>query len=100
MRAAIVFALMFSISASAECKKNELNRYVAAALRLYEALEYERALDQVIKAKDASCGVDDDALLGMYEGAIRSDLGEADKAKAAFKEALLLKSDIELPLKV
>lgn len=100
MRAATCVALLISFSASAECKKDELNRYLAAAVRLYEALEYERALDQFAKAKDLSCGVDDDAMLGLYEGIVRSDLGEAEKAKSAFKEALLLKPDAELPLKV
>src|SRR5450432_4174863 len=36
----------------------------------------------------------------MYEGTIRSDLGQAEQAKAAFKEALLLKPDAEVPTKV
>src|SRR3954470_15370420 len=99
-RFSVVIALLSSAPSFAECKKDEFNRYLAAAVRLYEALEYERALDQLAKAKESSCGTDDDALLGMYEGTIRSDLGQGDQAKVAFKEALLLKPDADVPLKV
>jgi tetratricopeptide (TPR) repeat protein len=99
-RLAVAVALCVSLPAVAECKKEEFNRYLAAAVRLYEGLEYERALDQLGKAKESSCGTNDDALLGMYEGVIRSDLGQSDQAKAAFKEALLLKPDAEVPTKV
>jgi tetratricopeptide (TPR) repeat protein len=99
-RLCVVIALCLGAPSFAECKKDEFNRYLAAAVRLYEALEYERALDQLAKAKESSCGTDDDALLGMYEGTIRSDLGQTDQAKVAFKEALLLKPDAEVPLKV
>jgi tetratricopeptide (TPR) repeat protein len=99
-RITVCIALIASTASFAECKKDEFNRYVAAAVRLYEALEYERALEQLGKAKESSCGTDDDAMLGMYEGTIRSDLGQADQAKVAFKEALLLKPDAEVPLKV
>ena len=100
MRAAFALALVTSIAASAECKRDDFNRYIAAAVRLYEGLEYERALDQLTRAKDVSCGVDDDATLRMYEGIVRSDLGEGEKARAAFKEALLLQPDAPIPLKV
>jgi tetratricopeptide (TPR) repeat protein len=99
-RLSVVIALLTGAPSFAECKKDEFNRYLAAAVRLYEALEYERALDQLAKAKESSCGTDDDALLGMYEGTIRSDLGQSEQAKVAFKEALLLRPDAEVPLKV
>lgn len=100
MRAAIALALLASSAVSAECKKDDFNRYIAAAVRLYEGLEYERALDQLTRAKEFSCGVADDAVLRMYEGIVRSDLGDGEKARAAFKEALLLEPDAEIPLKV
>src|SRR5437879_6463465 len=102
MRGALIFAVCILASAAsrAECRRAEVDRYAAAAVRLYESLEYERALDSITKGKESSCGSDDDAMLGMYEGIIRSDLGQAEQARAAFKEALLLKPDAEVPLKV
>jgi tetratricopeptide (TPR) repeat protein len=98
--ALVGLSVLLSLSARAECRRAEVDRYAAAAVRLYESLEYERALDSITKAKGVSCGSDDDAMLGMYEGIVRSDLGQAEQARAAFKEALLLKPEAEVPLKV
>jgi len=100
MRAAVALALLVSSLSWAECKKDDFNRYLAAAVRLYEGLDYERALEQINKAKANSCGVHDDAVAGLYEGIVRSDLGDADNARAAFKASLLLEPDAEVPLKV
>ncbi len=78
----------------------DFERYLAAAVRLYENLEYERALEQLERAKRFSRGADDDVLLALYEGVVRADLGEAETARAAFKTGLLLDPEAKLPVKV
>lgn len=95
-----VLAIGLSSVAFGQCKHDEVTRYVTASVRLYESLDYERALDQLLRARPFSCGSDDDAVISMYEGAIRWDLGQQDQARSAFKEALLLEPDVDLPLKV
>ena len=85
---------------SAAREATDFERYLAAAVRLYENLEYERALEQLERAKRFSRGADDDVLLALYEGVVRADLGEAEAARAAFKTGLLLDPEAKLPVKV
>ena len=84
----------------ARAADDDYQKYFNAMVRLYESLEYERALEQLDKARKYSRGADDDVTLALYEGTIRSDLGQADQARAAFKTALLLRPDVNIPVKV
>ncbi|MFP2927372.1 hypothetical protein ACLESO_19675, partial [Pyxidicoccus sp. 3LG] len=74
--------------------------YVRAARGLYEDLEFERALEQLSRARPFSTGPADDALLSLYEGVILADLGKLEASTAAFKAALYLQPDAKLPVKV
>lgn len=94
-----VAALAFAPAPARAAERDYLN-YFNAMVRLYQDLEYERALEQLEKARKHSRGADDDVTLALYEGIIRSDLGQADQARAAFKTALLLRPDVTLPVKV
>jgi tetratricopeptide (TPR) repeat protein len=78
----------------------DVDRYVAAARRLYDNLEYERALDQIQRARRVSRGVEQDVTLGLYEGILLADLGRWKDAREAFFTALLLRPDASLPLRV
>jgi len=101
LRSLALFGLLFALCGlPAHAQSSAFDTYVNAAVRLYESLEYERALEQLDKAKKLSRGVDDDALLLFYEGAMKMDLGQMDQGRAAFKTALLLKPDAVMPLKV
>ena len=94
-------ALNLGFGAAAWAQSSETaQRYIVAASRLYANLEYERALEQVKRARQASGGVDDDVTSALWEGAILFDLGRADDARAAFREGLYLKPDATLPVKV
>lgn len=83
-----------------EKPSGKVRNYVLSARRLYEDLEYERALEQLSRAKRFSRTEADDVLLSLYEGLILADLGKQDGANAAFKAALFLQPDAKLPLKV
>ncbi|WP_257463577.1 hypothetical protein [Archangium lipolyticum] len=79
---------------------SEVQNYLVSVNRLYEDLEYERALEQIHRARRLSRGVEEDVALGLYEGILLDELGKKDDATAAFKAALFLRPDAKLPVQV
>lgn len=69
------------------------------AVELYHRLALEKALDTLARAKASSKGPDDDVPILLYEGLIDMDLGEVRSGAAAFRSALLLRPDVQLPEK-
>jgi hypothetical protein len=80
--------------------QEKFQRHLNAAIRLYEGLEYERALTQLKLAADVPHNSDQEVELSLYEGIIQTDLGHQDEGTAAFKSALLVQPDAKLPVKV
>lgn len=97
---ALLALVLTTWSAPAFAQGDEVQRYLTAAARLYENLEYERALEQLARAKRYGEGVEDDVAIALYEGIILADMGRKEEATAAFKTGLLLKPDVKLPVKV
>jgi tetratricopeptide (TPR) repeat protein len=95
--AVCLWAVVPARAASAE---GEFQRYIAEAVRLYDDLEYEQALEQLERASKVPHGMDEDVALGLYKGIISADLGRWEAAREAFKSALMLKPDARLPLRV
>ncbi len=93
----VAVALLATVAVASE---EDFQRFLNAAVRLYENLEYERALEQVRNAKKQAVTPDQQATAALYEGIMLSDLNKPDEARAAFKEALLLKPDAVIPIKV
>jgi tetratricopeptide (TPR) repeat protein len=83
----------------AQTQEDEVALYVTAAARLYENLEYERALEQLERAKKRSRGIRTDVEIALYQGLIRADMGQREESVAAFKAALLLRPDVRLPVR-
>src|SRR5207248_11124438 len=79
-------------------QSDDVTRYLTAASRLYENLEYERSLEQLDRAKKVSRGIEDDVTIALYEGVIRADMGQSEQSEAAFKTGLYLKPDAKLPV--
>lgn len=78
----------------------DFQRYLRAAARLYEDLEYERALAQLKRARRLASNVMEDVSVALYEGVILADMGRAEDARASFRMALLLKPEAALPVRV
>lgn len=98
---AMCVLLASATSAQAQSKQSrELKRRLNAAARLYEDLEYEKALDQLKRAKALNLDTDDSALVAIYQGLVLADLGKQPQAVEAFKEGLSLNPDAKLPMKV
>lgn len=78
----------------------EVQLYLDSVSRLYENLDYERALEQIASAKRLIRRVDDDEALALYEGIILADMGKKEQASVAFKGALFLNPKATLPVQV
>lgn len=100
IRALAALFLALAVASTAHAQSSDAQRYLLAASRLYENLEYERALDQLKKARGVSGGVDDDVAIALYEGVILAEMGKQEDGIAAFKEGLYLKPEAKLPVKV
>lgn len=68
--------------------------------RLYEELEYERALAQIASARTLATTTDEDVTLSLYQGVILGDMSRWEESAAAFKTALFLRPEAKLPVKV
>lgn len=79
---------------------SDFERYLTAATRLYEDLEYELALEQLAQARKVARGVEEDVTLAMYEGIILAELSKWEQARTRFLTALLLNPDAKLPVRV
>jgi tetratricopeptide (TPR) repeat protein len=80
---------------------DDVRRYVQAAARLYESLDYDQALEQLAHAKALGPRADEGVEISLYEGIIYADMsGHHDQSQAAFRAALLLRPDARLPVKV
>jgi hypothetical protein len=90
---------MASVPSTARAQ-DDFSRYLKAAARLYKSLEYERALDQVQRAKKLANTLDQDVAVALHEGIILADMGKRDESLVAFKTALLLEPEAKLPFKV
>lgn len=86
--------------ADAQGARSKFDRHLTAAARLYEALEYERALTQIELARKQPHSSDQEVELSLYEGIILAESGKQESSTAAFKSALLVQPDAKLPVKV
>lgn len=93
--------LVCAPSALAQSKESkEFKRRLNAATRLYEALEYEKALEQLKRARALPLSADDSARVAIFQGLVLADLGKQEAATAAFVEGLSLNPEAKLPVKV
>ncbi len=78
----------------------EFQRHVAEAVRLYDDLEYELALEQLERARGSLKVPGDRVTLALHKGIISADMGRWQVARDEFRAALLLDPDARLPLRV
>ncbi len=65
--------------------------------QLYEKLEYEQAFVLIQGARRLPRDVDGEVTLSLYEGVILCEMGLLEPSRAAFREALLMRPDADLP---
>jgi len=71
---------------------------VNTARRLYEALEYERALVVLSRARQLKHGQDVDITIALYQGIILFHVNKHEESAKSFKEALEQRPQVKLPL--
>jgi len=79
-------------------RQDEAARYITSAERLYEDLDYERALEQLTQARRLPRSLEEDVRIALLEGLILADMGRRVDARAAFKAGLLLDPETPLPV--
>ncbi len=97
----MALVLLLSVPSVAHSESpSEVKTYLVAIQRLFEDLEYERALRQIHLAQQVPRGTDEEVTLAIYEGIIQYELGKQEEGIAAFKSALLLRPDAKVPVQV
>ena len=91
--------LCLSLPVHAQVDSKVLDYFVSVN-RLYEALEYERALEQITQARRLPLTVADKVDFSLYEGLILADMNRWEESAAAFKAALSLNPAAKLPVNV
>ena len=79
---------------------DDFDHSLAQALRLYESLEYEAALAELAHARTLAQGSRQDVQVSLHEGIILANLGRWERARDAFRAALLKEPEATLPLMV
>jgi tetratricopeptide (TPR) repeat protein len=99
--AALLIGCLALAPLRAAAQQRPAERSIAAAARLYESLEFERALELLGRAKTLpDRTTEDDVAIALFEGILLAELGRNDPSVAAFKEALYLNPDAKLPVTV
>jgi hypothetical protein len=80
--------------------QGKFERHYNAVVRLYEALEFERALTQIELARKQPHTSEQEVELSLYEGIILAESGQQDASSSAFKSALLVQPEAKLPVSV
>jgi hypothetical protein len=98
---ALVFMVLLVVPYAGHAERSaDIQTYLRSIQRLFDDLEYERALDQIRLARQAPRAAEEEVTLSLYEGIIQYELGKQEQSKAAFKSALLLRPDAALPVQV
>jgi len=79
---------------------SDMSGYLLSVNRLYEDLEYERALAQLERGRSLARTAEENVTLSLYEGVILADMSRWAESEAAFKEALFVRPEAKLPVKV
>lgn|GEM_PF-4363130 len=67
---------------------------------LYEALEYEKALNWLTQAKQVASTLDEQSEVAVYRGLVLADLGRRKQALEEFRTGLTLRPEAKLPVAV
>ncbi len=79
---------------------SDFARYLDSAIQLYRIQDFARALEQVASARAQPHGADEAVQAFLWEGLLRDELGDEEKACAAFRTALSLDLEAQLPVQV
>jgi hypothetical protein len=91
--------LLLHLTAAAQ-GQTPAQAHIETALRHYQDLEYELALEELHSAQRRARTPAETGLTMLYEGIVLFELGQDEEATAAFQAALRLQPGAALPMKV
>ncbi|MFY2560746.1 hypothetical protein ACN469_24290 [Corallococcus terminator] len=97
---AVFVCVSVAMPLRAQGAEGEAQRQITEAIRLYEDLEYERALERLKHASRLPHGPAEAVSLSLLRGIIQADMGRWEAARKDFREALQRQLDAQLPLHV
>ncbi len=97
---AVLLVVPLAVHAQSSRGSKTVEDYLVSVSRLYEILDYERALVEIEQARRMSPSEEAKVTLGLYEGIILADMIRMNEANRAFRAALLLRPDAKLPVQV
>lgn len=97
---AVFVCVSVAMPLRAQGAEGEVQRQITEAIRLYEDLEYEQALERLKHASRLPHGPDEAVSLSLLRGIIQADMGRWEAARKDFREALQRQLDAQLPLHV
>jgi tetratricopeptide (TPR) repeat protein len=97
MSRVLSLTLLCALTVSAQ-GPSDFDRYLGSAKVFVDALDYEKALSQIARAKKASRGANDDVAAELMEGLIQFELGKKEAARQAFRTGLSLNPQASLPI--
>ena len=97
-RTVLLLGLMSTLASAAEERPPAIETLLVSIQRLYGAYEYEQAFLHIQRARKLSRGVEDEVRLFLYEGLVLAEMGNFNPAESAFRSALLLQPDRDLPV--
>jgi tetratricopeptide (TPR) repeat protein len=89
-----------SAAAGAASEASTFGRHMERAVRLYEALEYEKALHGLTQARALAATVEEQVSVALHRGIVLADLGRRKQALDEFRAGLTLQPEAKLPLQV
>jgi tetratricopeptide (TPR) repeat protein len=87
------------VPSRADAQEN-FDRALSEAVKLYKALEYEQALEQLQKARRLARGNDQEVAVYLWEGIFLGEMGKPEDSFDSFDKALTLNPEATLPIKV
>jgi hypothetical protein len=100
LRVLVLALFLVAVPSAHAADASEVRNYLISIRRLFEDLEYERALSQIQLAQRLPREPEEEVALALYEGIIQYELSRQEESTAAFKAALLLRPDAKLPVQV
>ncbi len=81
-------------------RKADFQSAFSAAVRLYEGLEYEQALEQLSRARALARTTEQEVSVALYQGIVQAELGQRVQSLSSFRTGLYLQPDAKLPAQV
>ncbi|WP_342377762.1 tetratricopeptide repeat protein [Myxococcus stipitatus] len=97
---AVIVCVFVVLPPLAHGAEGVVQRELTEAIRLYEDLEYELALERLKRARSLPHDASEAISMSLLRGIILADMGRWDAARKDFQDALQRQLDVQLPLSV